>query len=73
MIPGRTPCVVGLLAGLVAAGLADVAGAAERWRCATTSHFTIYSAAEPDSVLQTARELERMAEILRMWDLVGPA
>jgi hypothetical protein len=65
----RIPRAASLVVALLAACQATVAGGAERWQCATTSHFTIYSSAEPDSVLQTARELERMAEILRMWGL----
>jgi hypothetical protein len=62
-------CASALLVALLSIPFAGPAAAAERWRCATTSHFTLYSTAEADSVLRTARELERMAEILRMWGL----
>jgi hypothetical protein len=63
-----TAVAVGLAFGVFASGTPETARA-ERWRCASTAHFTIYSTAERDSILQTARELERMAEILRMWGL----
>jgi TonB family protein len=49
--------------------LPAVSPAAPRWQRATSSHFVLYSSAERDSVLQTALELEGMAEILRMWGL----
>ena len=65
-----SPCAASLvLVALSSMFSAEPAAAVERWRCASTSHFALYSTADADSVLRTASELERMAEILRMWGL----
>ena len=50
----------------------SVQGAAPAWQRAETAHFTLYSTADSTELLHTARELERMAEVIRLWGLGSP-
>lgn len=61
MVTLRMIALAGILLSVLLMSRSGTAHAA-RWYRATTTHFSLYSTAEPESVARVARTLERMAE-----------